>query len=284
MAGAYIRQGQVNAAIEVLKRFSHDGTADASAPGTLRVIMWQLAWHTTLEAELGLTTDIETNVAEFDRLGALAINQVGAESFVAADTQVWKEAVRANLKMATGQTAAALKAAQETLVKTKALVPASAGETRLQRNMIRQNLGLQTSAALKLERWAEAAQAGQELIAAVRRIGKNIDEEDNLNEDFALAAVALAKNGELETARKFWDQAKADDRAHNDARASNTFILLQRAMLALGDGLITKDPIEKRAAFSAGLTHIAAIPAEAQQLRRTRDLKTFLQQELAKIK
>jgi len=184
--------------------------------------------------------------------------------------------------MATGQTAAALKAAQETLVKTKALVPASAGETQLQRNMIRQNLGLQTSAALKLERWAEAAQAGQALIAAVRRIGKNTDEEDNLNEDFALAAVALAKNGEFEVARKFWDQAKTDDRAQNDARASNTFILLQRAMLALGDGLIIKDPIEKRAAFSAGLTHIAAIPAEAQQLRRTRDLKIFLQQELAK--
>jgi hypothetical protein len=55
-------------------------------------------------------------------------------------------------------------------------------------------------------------------------------------------------------------------------------------MLALGDGLICKDPIEKRAAFSAGLTHIAAIPAEAQQLRRIRDLKIFLQQELAKIK
>ena len=284
VAGAYIRQGQVSAAIETLKRFSHDGTADASAPSTLRVIMFQVAWHTTLEAELGRTTDIETNVAEFDRLGALAINQVGAESFIAADTQVWKEALRANLKMATGQTAAALKAAQENLVKTKALVPASAGETQLQRNMIRQNLGLQTSAALKLERWAEAAQAGQELIAAVRRIGKNTDEEDNLNEDFALAAVALAKNGELETARKFWDQAKADDRAHNDARASNTAILIQRAMLALGDGLITKDPIEKRAAFSAGLTHIAAIPAEAQQLRRIRDLKIFLQQELAKIK
>ena len=105
--GIFIRQGQVNAAIEVLKRFSHDGTADASAPGTLRVIMWQLAWHTTLEAELGRTTDIETNVAEFDRLGALAINQVGAESFVAATTQLWKEALRTNLKMATGQTAGA---------------------------------------------------------------------------------------------------------------------------------------------------------------------------------
>jgi hypothetical protein len=185
--------------------------------------------------------------------------------------------------MATGQTAAALKAAQETLVKTKALVPASAGETQRQRNMIRQNLRLQTTAALKLERWAEAAQAGHELIEAVRQIGKNTDEDDNLNNDLALAAVAVAKNGEFELARKFWDQAKADDRAQNDARVSNTAILFQRAMLALGDGLICKDPIEKRTAFSAGLTHIAAIPSEAQQLRGTRDLKIVLQKELDKI-
>jgi hypothetical protein len=54
-------------------------------------------------------------------------------------------------------------------------------------------------------------------------------------------------------------------------------------MIHLAKGLIADDTASKRSNFSAGLTEIALMPPQPQQLRSVRQLKALLEREMAAL-
>jgi hypothetical protein len=111
----------------------------------------------------------------------------------------------------------------------------------------------------------------------------SVEALDGLAWDRAQAAIAFARAGDAAGARALLDQADDFNRTRRAAGASDHGIRHQSALIALGRGLLASGPAEKRAAFTAGLAEIGAMPPEPQQLRYIRELRATFEEELAQL-
>jgi hypothetical protein len=282
VAEAIWRQGRLDEAIVLSKETVRETIAMGGSPSTIRGSAFGLQRVDNLEAELGRLSDIDAALADGNRMREQAAAQVDAESYFRALTPIWNDAVRADVQNRLGQNAAALAAARTVEGKIRTLAPKSGIEQLNQRNLTVNNYRVQIRACLSLRQWAEAGRVAKLLVQG-RPTPDDTSEDalDQLASDRALAAIALARNNEAAAARELWQLAAAFNRQLRTAGANDHATRLQTAMLALGQGLLAENPAEKRAAFTAGLAEIAAMPPQPQQLRSVRELKSMLEQELA---
>ena len=283
--GALWRQGRLDAALELAKANTRDALADAGSPSSLRGVAFGMERYANLEAELGRVTNVDAALADGEKMRAMAAAQVDPESYFRGVTPVWNDGVRADVLLRVGQTAAALSIARKVELKLRALEPRTGVERQNTRVLTQNSLQVQTLASLALRQWPDAARAGRALVAGRPALDDTSDNElDLLASDRALAAVALARNGERDAARELWTLAETVNRQRRTAGARDHATQAQSAMLELGRGLMAVDVAEKRAAFAAGLAAIAAMPPEPQQLRLVRELKAVLEEEIAAVK
>lgn len=108
---------------------------------------------------------------------------------------------------------------------------------------------------------------------------------DDLAEDRATVAVALARIGRQAEARELIGQVETFFAGlRRMAGAADRVTRFQFAKLALARGLIASEAAEKWAAFVAGLAQIAARPPQPQQMRSTKVFKAELERELTAVK
>ena len=276
------RQGRLDQAIELTKAAVRETVALGGSPSTIRGSAFQNQRVDNLEAELGRLSDINATLADGNRMREMAASQVDPESYFRTMTPIWNEAVRADVQNRIGQTAVALTAARAVEDKLRTLQPKSGVEQAAQRGLAQNNYYVQIRACLTLRQWADAARAAKAFVEG-RPFADDTSEDalDRLASDRALAAVALARAGEAAAARELWTAAVEFNRHRRSAGANDHATRFDSAMLALGQGLLASAAAEKRAAYTAGLAEIAAMPPQPQQLRFVRELKATLEQELA---
>ncbi len=285
VAQALWRQGRLDETIALTKAGVREAIEHGGSPSSLTGAAFAVARVDNLEAALGRVTDLNAALADGDRLRAKATAQTDAESFFRDLLPIWNEGTRADMKLASGQTAAALNAARAMEGKLAAMKPLSGLEKLSYRGSMQANQRLQTVACLALRQWADAARTGRALLVGRPDADDiSVSAFDELAADRALVAVALARNGEREESRKLRDEATAYFTKLLAAGADDHETRFQSATLALVWGLLSDAAAEKRTAFSAGLAEIAAMPAQPRQLRWVRELKATLEQELAQAK
>jgi tetratricopeptide (TPR) repeat protein len=286
LRGALWRQGRLDELVTLGKAMDAAAMLDATAPSTLRGAAFQSERYGGMAAELGRFADAEAALANGNRLRNLAASQLEPESYLRAVTPLWNETVRAGHLQRLGRSEESLKVAREVEAKLSALTP----NTGLQRTgtqaLMNDNFRAQLMALLEIRQWAEAARVGRALLQGRPRADDtSVEALDDLAEDRARVAVALARAGEKAEARELIGQVETFFAGlRRMAGAMDHVTRYQFAQLALARGLIASEAAEKRAAFDAGLAQIAAMPPQPQQMRSTKALKAELESELAAVK
>ncbi len=143
---------------------------------------------------------------------------------------------------------------------------------------------VKVSSLLILHRWAEAAVPARELVRGrPRPDDKSRRALDDLASGRALAGVALARGGFTEEARALLDLAKEPIEKDRATGASNPFSRYAYALVTFGRGLVAPDRLEQQRIFTAVLAEITSMAAEPQKLRSVRELRTAVEQELARL-
>jgi hypothetical protein len=286
LRGALWRQGRLTELVTLGKAMDADAMLDATAPSTVRGAAFQSERFGATAAELGRVADAEAALANGNRLRNLAASQLEPESFFRAGTPLWNETVRARHLQRLGRPEEALVAARAVESKLSALTPSTGAERTAKDALMNDIFKAQLMALLETRQWAEAARVGRALLQGRPRVeDTSVTALDDLAEDRATAAVALARAGEKADARALIGQVETFFAGlRRTAGAMDHVTRFQFATLALARGLIATEAAEKRAAFSAGLAQIAAMPPEPQQMRSTKVLKTELERELAGVK
>ncbi len=278
------RQGRLDETIALTKTGVREALEFGGSPSSTIGAAFATARVSNLESALGRVVDVNAAVAEGDQLRAKGTAQTDAESFFRDLLPLWNQGARAELQLAGGQTEAALQAARRDEGRIVALKPLSGLEKNSHLGSMQGNFRVQALASLTLRQWSEAARTGRLLLAGRPTPDDvSVSALDELAADRALVALALARNGEAEEARKVRDAARAYYQPLRAAGANDHETRFQTAILLLADGLLTTSAAEKRTAYEAGLAEIAAMPAQPKQLRWVRELKTTLEQELARV-
>ncbi len=284
VAEALWRQGRLTAAVEVSRANVQEVIDAGGSPSTVRGAAFNIARVDNLEAELGRVTDVEAALAGGKRMRQLAIAQVDAESYFRSAGPVWDENVRAGFLARLGRPAEALQAAKAAAQGLTRLNPGSGFEKSTHDNLVRGNARTRMLSHLALRQWSEAVAAARDLLQGRPGLDDtSVEALDGLAWDRAQAAIAFARAGDAAGARALLDQADDFNRTRRAAGASDHGIRHQSALIALGRGLLASGPAEKRAAFTAGLAEIGAMPPEPQQLRYIRELRATFEEELAQL-
>jgi tetratricopeptide (TPR) repeat protein len=285
VAEAMWRLGRLDEAIELTKEGNRETIERGGSPSSIRGSAFGVQRVDFVEAELGRVTDIDAALATGNRLRELSAAQTDPESVYRAMTPLWSEGVRAGMQSLVGQTEAALTAARSVEGRLGGLNPKTGEEQLAYRSMNEASRRVQVEAALTLRRWAEAAAAAGKLVAGRPSTDDTSEEAlDLLGGDRALAAVAFSRAGDRAAAENNIAAALAHYTPRRRAAAVDYDLRLRWAMIELAKGLLAGSAAEKRTNFSAGLAEIAAMPAQPQQLRTVRELKTTLEAELAAVK
>lgn len=276
------RQGQVDAVVEIARVALREVVEKGGSPSAVRGAAFDTAFLAGIAAELGTPTDIEAAMVDVNRLRQISVSQMEAENYFRLSLPTWNELDRARMLLSNGQHGSALTAAQAVSSKVRQLSPASGAEAANHRFLVRTHCRLQVEAALALQRWSEAVKPARDLVAGRPALDDTSDEAFNqLADDRALAAVALARVGESVEAHRLLEQAEEFNRARRAAGARDHGTRFQSAVIALGRGLLTTSIAERRAALGAGLAEIVEMPEQPKQLRFVRELKAVLEKELA---
>lgn len=285
VANAMWGQGRLDEAIELTKAGNRETIERGGSPSSIRGSAFGVQRVDFVEAELGRVTDIDAAVATGNRLRELSASQTDPESVYRAITPLWNEGVRAGMQLSVGQTVAALDGARSVESRMQNLVPKTGEENRAVLDTMFAMRRVQMEAALTLRRWAEAAAAAGKLLAG--RPTRDDTSDDALywlSGDQALAAVAFSRAGDRAAAEKLIGSVTAYYAARRRAATVDYDLRLRWAMIELAKGLLAGSAADKRANFSAGLSEIAAMPPQPQQLRAVRELKATLEAELAEVK
>ena len=280
------RQGRLDELVTLGKAMDAAAMLDLTAPSTLRGAAFQSERYGATAAELGRFADAEAALANGNRLRNLAASQLEPESYFRAVTPLWNETVRAGHLQRLGRPEEALVAARAVEAKLLALTPSTGAERTVNHALMNDNFRAQLMVLLEIRQWAEAARVGRALLQGRPRAeDTSVVALDDLAEDRARVAVALARVGEKAEARELIGQVETFFAGlRRMAGAMDHVTRYQFAQLALARGLIASEAAEKRAAFDAGLAQIAAMPPQPQQMRSTKALKAELESELAAVK
>ncbi len=283
-ADAAWRQGKLDAAKDLAKANVREIVLAGGSPSSVRGAAFAISFVANLEAELGQTTNVDAVLADVVRMRELTVKQVEEESYFRQAAPAWNEIDRADLEGRLGNHMRSIEISRAAAKRMRQTTPRSGIEVDNHRNIFQRNLRVQLVSLLALRNWQEAADAGRELVKSRPAPDDNSPTAlELLATDRALAAVALARADAAAEARALLDQAAEHNRAVRAAGANDHDYQYQSALVALAGGLLSNAPAAKRAAFTAGLAEIAAMPPQPQQLRSVKDLREVLQAELARL-
>lgn len=285
VAQALWRQGKLDAAITLSRENTREMVAYGGSPSTMLATAFQSEVFENLEADLGNVADANAALKDSVALREMAASQVEPESYFRSLMPLWNDTNRADVLLRMGRTEDALAAATLADQKLVKLKPVTGVERSSQRSLLQKNNRVQALGFLRLRRWSDAAQAARDLLRGRPEIDDTSPSAlDLLTTDRAIAAVALARSGNVDEARALVAEAGRQSRSRQAAGARDHASRYQLAFVCLGEALTVNNPAASRERLQQGLAELAALGEQPQQLRSIRELREVLTAELAGLR